>query len=659
MSVFSEDAGLFLTVFVLGFGGVGALIAARDPNPVGRFLLTVGVAMGLLMFAEAYGVYGVLAREVPGTTFAHWLASWLWMVALGCLGWLFYTFPDGRLPSKRWRWPARLATVAIVAMVVGSMFRPGPLDDTRSASALNPVNPIGIDGAEPLAPVADAGFSLFLLFGLGGGALSLVFRYRAASGEERYQLKWLAYAAGVAMGAMFLSNVAFSQLGESSALVGVFDAIGSAAFLVIPIAIAIAIFRYRLYDIDVVISKSLVYAGLAVFIALLYIGMVVGVGALVGTGNDSGFVLPVVATALVAVAFQPVRARLTRVANRLVYGDRATPYEVLSRFSAQLGEMVETNEALERMARLLAEGTGASRAQVWLRVDDELRPAVTWPPDQDAHEDPEGADHLADVVHEGETLGALSITKPRGESLTPQDERLTADLAGHAGLVLRNVRLTEELKQKIIDLRDSRQRLVSAQDSERRRLERDLHDGAQQEVVAIKMRLAAARTAAQREGARQTAELVDGAVDATDNAVETLRELAHGIYPPLLAAEGLAVALRSRADRSPLPVTVTTDGLGRYDQDVEAAVYFCVLEAVNNAAKYAEPDNVEVRLSEADGALSFEVIDDGAGFDPNTTTAGHGLTNMADRLDALGGTLEFDSSPGRGTTVRGVLPLGG
>jgi signal transduction histidine kinase len=246
------------------------------------------------------------------------------------------------------------------------------------------------------------------------------------------------------------------------------------------------------------------------------------------------------------------------------------------------------------------------------------------------------------------------VTKRSGESLTPVEENLLSHLAGQAGLVLKNVGLTGDLQARLVELRASRQRLVTAQDEERRRLERNLHDGAQQHLVAIKVKLGLAEMLASRdaEKARATIEQLKG--DA-DEALETLRDLARGIYPPLLADKGLGAALTSQARKATVPVTVDGEGIGRYSQEVEAAVYFSVLEALQNVQKYAHASAATVRLREAKGALTFEVTDDGVGFDVATARRGSGLINMADRVDAIGGNVEVTSSPGRGTRLCGWL----
>jgi signal transduction histidine kinase len=439
------------------------------------------------------------------------------------------------------------------------------------------------------------------------------------------------------------------------------------ATLTVPAAVAVAIFKYRLYDIDVFISRALVYGALAAFISAVYVGIVVGIGTLADSGGQPNLLLSIVATAIVAVAFQPSRERLQRVANRMVYGKRATPYEVLSQFSAQVAESYAADEVLPRMARVLADGTGAERADVWLRSGTMLRQAASWPADSADGAEPArvvddalpampGTDRAVEVRHQGELLGALTVTKRRGESLTPVEENLLQDLAAQAGLVLKNVGLTAELLQRLQELRASRQRLVAAQDEERRRLERNLHDGAQQNLVALKVKLGLAEALAEKDPARAR-EVVAQLKGDVDDALETLRDLARGIYPPLLADKGLGAALESQARKATLPVTVEAEGIGRYPQETEAAVYFCCLEALQNVQKYAQATSATVRILASVDELTVMVDDDGRGFDTKSTRRGSGLQNMEDRLDALGGAIEVVSAPGSGTTVTARVPV--
>jgi signal transduction histidine kinase len=302
---------------------------------------------------------------------------------------------------------------------------------------------------------------------------------------------------------------------------------------------------------------------------------------------------------------------------------------------------------------------------VWLRVGGELRPEAVWGQAGGADrplpvadgEMPEivGPSKVVAVRHQGELLGALTVTKPQNEPLTAAEDKLLDDLASQAGLVLRNVRLTEELRANLEELRASRQRIVTAQDVAARRIERNIHDGAQQQLVALAVKANLAGSLVGKDPEKERA-IIDQLRAEAQDALENLRDLARGIYPPLLADQGLAPALEAQARRSPVPVAVAVDGVGRYRQEAEAAVYFCCLEALQNVAKYAEATSARIHLSSSNGRLFFEVSDDGRGFDPASTSTGTGLQGMADRLDALGGDFEIHSQPGVGTTVSGNVP---
>jgi signal transduction histidine kinase len=406
----------------------------------------------------------------------------------------------------------------------------------------------------------------------------------------------------------------------------------------------------------------LIYGAFALFATLIYLGLVVGAG--IWLGQDNSF-LTMVAAVVVAVTFQPARARLTRFANRVVYGKRATPYEVLSEFSERVGGAYADEDVLPRMARILGEGIGADRADVWLAVDQELRDVAAWPGDVDrlapialpngSVPTIPGVDRVYPVESAGELLGALAIRKPASDPVTPSDEKLIADLAGQAGLVLRNVRLNEELKVRFDELKAAQKRLVSAQDEGRRRLERNIHDGAQQQLVALAVKLTLADNLIERD-TDKAHELLGQIQQETHAALEDLRDLARGIYPPLLADKGLAAALEAQGRKSGLPITLRADGVGRYPQAVEAAVYFSCLEALQNVAKYAEASEIVITLADLGERISFTVADDGRGFDPSANRSGTGLQGIADRLGALDGRFTVTSSPGRGTTLEGSLP---
>jgi signal transduction histidine kinase len=295
---------------------------------------------------------------------------------------------------------------------------------------------------------------------------------------------------------------------------------------------------------------------------------------------------------------------------------------------------------------------GAERARVWLLVDDRLRQVAVWPTDAPA----EVPDDLSvDVRHQGDLLGALSVAMPANDPMDPTKEKLVRDLAAQAGLVLRNVRLTEQLRARLEDLQAAQKRLVAAQDQERRRLERNIHDGAQQQLVALAVKARVTRQLIERDPARaqETLQQIEADMQV---ALDDLRDLARGIYPPLLADRGLEAALEAQARRAAIPVEVRAVGIGRYPQEIEAAVYFSCLEALQNTAKYAHATHATLVLLPETGGLRFQVIDDGSGFDPGAQGYGTGLQGIADRVGALDGSLAVVSSPGAGTTIEGYLP---
>jgi len=650
-------------LFLSATAVIGAVVAHRRPqNPIGWIIGAIALFFGITDFvAHAYWTLA-LGEANPGgaATATAWLSTWSWLPAIVSALVLFpLLFPTGRPPTPRWRWVQWLGLAGGSAMLLNFWFAPGKLEGYPMD------NPVGIPSS--LGVVAKAvggtGFALLLISMLASVA-SIVVRFRRSQGEEREQIKWVAAAAvlfvliyAVPFGSLISDDASFASI-----LFGV---------LILAGAVAVSILKYRLYDIDLVISRTLLVAGLVAFITAAYVGIVVGVGSLLGGGDgDPNVVLSVVATTVVAVAFQPVRRWLQRVANRVVFGRRSTPYDVLSGFATRVGGGESSPESLMHVAELLADGTGADPARVWLRVGARLRVEATWPPGESADEvtinadgDPDTAlgllpqaDLVVPVVERGELLGVLTIAKPRGERVTEVDTDLVERVAAASGVVLRNLRLDAELAQRLEDLEASRRRLVSAQDDARRRIEAELAGGARAALDLVRDRLTDLVADVDAVAAPKTAILLGQLVDATDGALGTLAGLAAGVYPPRLAADGLVVALTEQAGKAALPVEVHADGVGRYPPEVEAAAYFAVLEALQNVAKYANATSAHVRLTDHDNALSFEVVDDGTGFDPATTTMGSGLQGISDRLDTVGGALSITSSPGDGTTITGRIP---
>ena len=411
-------------------------------------------------------------------------------------------------------------------------------------------------------------------------------------------------------------------------------------------------------------------AGLTAFVVLVYVVIVLGGGLLIGRTDSPSLALSVLATAVVALAFEPVQTRLEAYASRTMHGGLASPYDVLSRFSETVSGSYAAEELPSRMAKVLAEGTGAEWSQVWLVVGDRPMLAATWPPDASrepaAGEVAEGPGRRSrEVRHGGDVLGVLVVQEHPHSPLTTVEERLFEGLARQAGPVLRGARLrtqlelrSAELSERADELRGSRERLVDLQDAERRLLERDIHDGAQQHLVALAVNLRLAETLAHRSPERADA-ILAGQEQAAVDAVDTLVHLSRGIYPRLLADRGLVPALRQAVVNSPVQVQVVAHGVGRLSPALEAAAYFCCLEAVQNAAKHSGAATIRVELRDEAASLECVVEDDGAGYDPRTTTAGTGLTNMRDRVEAVGGTLAIRSAPGRGTRVMALLPTAG
>ena len=637
-------AGLLFALSLLPFPIVGLLIALRQPeNAIGWLLLAIGFTW---FFGEAltgYGTYGVAMSRLPADTWTLAFTDMLWVPPIGLMGtFTLLLFPDGHLPSPRWRWFAWVCAVVLVVSCVGILVGASTMADSGFPNLANPF-------AIPSLEFLQVSLVLFP-FCILGSAGSLVVRYRRSRGTERDQLKLLAFAAAT-FAASYLVIMLLS-IGSTSSntpgWLGVAQTLVIFSFSLIPLAIGVAILRHGLYEIDLIIRKTVRYAVLVALLVAILVGALLIVGALaVGSGGG----LRENPTALVAIgaaiglAFSPLRRLTARIADRLVFGDRSNPYEVLSEFSGRVGDAYAAEDVLPRMAQVLGMGIGAQSAAVWLVSSGELRAAAVWPADAEPP-----AEVLVDVQHRGERLGALSVAMPPTEPLSGARENLMHDLASQAGLVLRNVLLIEEL-------RSSRLRLVAAQDDERRKIERNLHDGAQQQLVALAVQLKLARTMVERDPAKATA-LLDTLQGSATDALEDLRDLARGIYPPLLADKGLATALEAQARKAAVPVTVEADGVGRFPADVESAVYFSCLEALQNVAKYADAATARITLSDGSGELRFEIRDDGRGFDPSGTSYGTGLQGIADRLAALGGELVVTSAPGDGTAVAGRHPVG-
>jgi len=633
------DALIFISAVV-----VGATIVSRYPKHGFGWVFGLGwgVALIFLHVSMVGAAVAAINFNIDAATWLLWTMGVLDKVTLITIPLGLVLYPTGRSIGPSWSRVLRGLVVIGFTIVTLNALRSGPIDAGLGVSTIE--NPIG------LIPFSGAIFTVYEMVFLLFMVAAVIVRYVRANGIERQQMKWVVTIATVAILLLAVSEFisgAYPETADTLSIVS--GALGALS----AVAIGMAILKYRLYDIDLVISRSLTFGALAAFITLVFAFVVVGVGSLFG-GDEPGVGLSIVAVAIVAVAFEPVRGWVQHWANVLVYGKRATPYEVLASATSRLSDTRDPVDALSRVAELVVDGTGAETAVVWLKVGDSLYPRASSPADLidglDPVVGPEPiaevvADRVVEVRYQGVVLGALSIVKTRSEAITAADEGVLEDVAAGAGVLLRNMGLNAELAERADQLRASRRRLVAAQDRERRRLERNLHDGAQQQVVALKVKLGIARTLAEREGAEPIAELVSSVADTTQEAVDGMRAVAHGIYPPLLEAEGLEAALGAARRTVAIPVELTADGIDRYERSVEESIYFCVLGVVAEAADVGAT-SAGVSLGHDDGVVRFVIEVDAVVED---------LVAVEDRVEAFNGTLTVTHTSTT-TTVHGELP---
>lgn len=471
-----------------------------------------------------------------------------------------------------------------------------------------------------------------------------------------------------------------------------------AAMALLPIGLYVGLLPAAARFAERALVEAVVVAGLAVLVVVVYLVVVVGFGGS-PEGAERDVLLASVIAALTAVTLAPpVRLRLVTFGQSLLGRNAQTPMQTLETFGARMSRAVPFDELMLQLAESLRATLGQAGAEVWVGTDGLLHRSVSvpeqpagrlvldekervvvgrtrvggstwlsvWLPDLLAGHPDNAPIRVAPTAHLGELLGLLVVRRGPGDAeFSEEDDRVLADLARQVGLALHNVRLDtalqaslDELRQRNDELQASRLRIVTAADASRRALERDLHDGAQQHLVALSVKIGLVRELLKEDPAT-VCDLLDELGDDVQNANTTLRELAHGIYPPLLRNHGLGEALRSVTRRVSIPYEVSVDLPDRYPEEIEAAVYFCCLEAIQNASKHAGPDaSVAVNVDTEGDLLRFAVCDDGPGFAIDAGgPSGSGFVNMSDRLGAVGGRLAVESTPGAGTTVRGEIPI--
>jgi signal transduction histidine kinase len=611
----------------LGFSLVGALIVSRRPaNRLGRLYLASATAMALTLAVFQYAWFGLVTRpgELPGALAAAWVSAWIWSLGFAPLftfGLLLY--PDGRLPSPRWRWAAAVACLALVCLAVPNALLPGRL-------ANHPVdNPLGVPGAGPaLGVVAGLGFPL-LLAGFAAGVGSLAVRWRRAEpgGRERRQLSLLLLPA-----ALCLLLVAAPDTGPTTVWAAV---PGLAVIALVPAAVGVAVLRHRLYDIDVVLNRSLVYAGLTVTIAVLYTATVWALGSPVHDWTGA------VAIGMIGALVLPLRSGLQRLVDRGMYGDRGDPYAATSQLTARLQAAAAPGAALTAVAEAIA--SSLRLPYVAVEAADGRRAASGEPRG--------GPLETLPLVHHGRPVGRLVVEGRDRRPVAPRDLRLLTELARTAGAAVSAAALADALSA-------SREGLVHAREEERRRLRRDLHDGLGPTLAGIGLGL---DLVAAERAPEAAASMIEELRRETTTAVTDVRRLVEGLRPPALDELGLVPAIRQQSERLALRspgLLLHVDcpaPLPPLDAATEVAAYRIAVEAVANTVRHAGARTCRVAVS-ADGALQVEVVDDGRGLAP-TDGFGVGLTAMEERAAEVGGRCTVTEGQPCGTRVVAVLPL--
>jgi signal transduction histidine kinase len=623
---------------VLTTASVGAFLALRRPgNAIGWLLMALGWIWAVSGLTDLYASYSLLQRHtpLPAAREVASVGAYTWPPVFALLVLIVVSFPEGRPVSRTRR---AVALGAVVAAAVACVF--GVLSQDTLDAPLEHVTPaFSIIGTPGLVITVVAIFALFAC--LIGCAVDVVLRLRRARGLERRQLICFAYVALLVPFSLAVCLAFKNAFGLGDLLVGIAL---SASIIALPIATAIAILRHRLYAIDRIVNRTLVYLLITALLGASYLVLVVSLTRAFATiVHDPSSLAIALTTVLVTAAFLPVRARVQRSVDRRFARRRFAAVNMVEQFATRLRL---DREPPERIGAVLAEALrdpGLVVAFPRLRGDEWL--------------DPYGA------TVAGTYAGAMTLVGPVDEPtalllhdpVLDEDPDVLGAVSAAARLPLEIARLRVEVRGQLEDVRASRARIVAAQDAERRRVERDIHDGAQQRLVALSLTLQVARRRHDGGGTVDLAELLDATSAELGTAVEELRELARGVYPAVLREDGLGEALRALARRTPLPVEVVAE-LPRIDGGIEAAAYFLASEAVTNAVRHAAASRISITAEMLGDVLCVRVADDGVGG--AVASGGSGLAGLADRLAALGGSVRIESAAGEGTTVTGELPCG-
>jgi two-component system NarL family sensor kinase len=624
-------------VFGLAFPVVGALILARLPgHRLGWLYCLCGLACAVTLAAFSYAWRGLVDRpgSLPGAVAAAWVSSWIWVCggsALITFGVLWY--PDGRLPSRRW-WPvAAVAGLAMGLDVASSALRPGPLVNHPVR-----VNPLGLPLPRSWFDVAGSAALPLLLVAIVGGLTGLAVRYRRGSAGERDQLRWLLIAVGLLLASYALVG------GPAVTVAG--RLLGLVAIPLLPLSVGVAVLRHRLDGVEVAVRRSLVYgwllaAGLAVYAAVVLVLDAV----LRGRAQP---LVTLVAAGAVAVLYQPLRLRLQRAADRMLYGDRGDPYAVLTRLGRRLQAAGTAEQTLPETVETIAAALRLPYVAVELPDDPPAQPTAA----HGTTADPNPV--VIPLIHGGDAVGRLVVARrDTRDDLTPAEHRLLGDIGSQVAVVAHAVLLDRALRR-------SSERLVVSREEERRRLRRDLHDGLGPALAGVALGVDAARNMLRSDPHSADVLLAD-LKDETLGCVGEVRRIVEDLRPPALDELGLLPALTAFVDRlstrdHALQVAVqATDPLPPLPAAVEVAAYRIATEAMTNVARHAHAHTCLLRLEIGDD-LTVEVRDDGVGL-PAGRLPGVGLPSMADRAAELGGRCVVARLDGGGTRVTAHLPL--
>jgi len=659
----SHQAMLPFTTVI--FTVLGALVVSRRPeNPIGWLFLIVGLFEGLSSLASGYALFGSALWDrdpFPAADLASWFNLWIWMPAIFLPTTLvLLLFPDGKLPSRRWRPAAWMILLGMAMVMIGRALHPGPLDSWGPE-----VNPL-VFNVPPdfLEGLLNLG-TLLLVVAMIASIAALFGRFRRSHGVERQRIKWLVYAGMIMLLGFIVTGILWFSFPANALIQELSIALTSATVLLIGVGTAIAVARHNLYDIDLIINRTLVYVTLTAVIVLLYALLVGGVGALLQT--QSNWIVALGATVVVAILVQPLRDRLQKGVNRLLYGRRDEPFEVLSDLGQRLEGTLSPDNVYPTLVETVAETLKLPYVAISVQNEEGMRLA-------DSYGRPVDDRISFPLTYQGETIGQLEVAPRRpGENLSEADVRLLRNIAGQAGTAVHAVQLTSDLQR-------SRRELVTAREEERRRLRRDLHDGLGPSLAALHLQSGVLRRLIKQDpqAAEDLADEFRGDIRAT---IDEIRRVVYELRPPALDELGLAAAVCSQAQRwsgkpvesgqsadsskaqkpeEALRVVVETpDALPPLPAAVEVAAYRIIQEALANVAHHAHASQCMVRLSltgqEKDLALQVEITDDGIGL--NGRGQGLGLLSMRERAAELGGQWTVKSLPQGGTRVTATLPV--